>query len=178
MALHSEARATSTACWRRSDLLSGADPDRRAAGIPHTQYRAALLTLSVSSIIGLATQHLVADVRHQAEEARRETHAAQVNDVVRGLYNSSQARTDVCEAAKTIGEASRPSSSSLSAGPDDALDRDRRPGRRAIEIPREPSAVSEAFISGKPNLVREDVEDAASAASSCGAAGSPHAGAL
>src|SRR5579862_1547933 len=36
---------------------------------PHAQYRAALLTVAVSSIIGLATRKLVGEVRHQAQQA-------------------------------------------------------------------------------------------------------------
>src|SRR5258708_56883 len=38
---------------------------------PHPQYRSALLTVAVSSIIGLATQRLVGTARFQAGEARR-----------------------------------------------------------------------------------------------------------
>ncbi len=128
---------------------------------PHTQYRAALLTVSLSAIIGLATRRLVADVRHQAGEAlNREHMLAQVNEVVRGLFSSSQARLDVCEAARSIGEATmailyepvRGASAMRStaiAGIDAA----------AIEISTlEPSAVSEAFHSGQASLICEDVE--------------------
>jgi diguanylate cyclase (GGDEF)-like protein len=70
---------------------------------PTQQYRAALLMLSVSSIIGLVTQRLVADVRQQAGAARsRERMLREVSQVVAGLYGSSHARVDVCEAAKMI----------------------------------------------------------------------------
>jgi diguanylate cyclase (GGDEF)-like protein len=128
---------------------------------PHTQYRAAILTVAVSAIIGLATRRLVADVRHQAGEAlHREHMLAQVNDVVRGLFSSSQARLDVCEAARTIGAAtmailyepvrgSNAMRSSAIAGLDAA----------PIEISMlERSAVTEAFVSGEARLITEDVE--------------------
>lgn len=73
------------------------------AEYPSQQYRAALLMLSVSSIIGLVTQRLVADVRQQAGAARnRERMLREVSQVVAGLYGSRHARVDVCEAAKTI----------------------------------------------------------------------------
>jgi hypothetical protein len=36
---------------------------------PHSQYRVALLTVAVSSLIGVATQRLVADVRGQVAKA-------------------------------------------------------------------------------------------------------------
>jgi K+-sensing histidine kinase KdpD len=57
---------------------------------PHSQYRAALLTVAVSSIIGLATRHLVAEVRRQAAQARnRERMLEQVNELGwRGSWGS------------------------------------------------------------------------------------------
>jgi diguanylate cyclase (GGDEF)-like protein len=74
---------------------------------PHTQYRAALLAVAVSSIVGLATQRLVAAVRERAEQAReRERMLEQLSAVVRGLFASEHAREDVCLAARTIGQAS------------------------------------------------------------------------
>ncbi len=75
---------------------------------PSSQYRAALLTVLVAVIIGLATRRLVNDVRHQASEAlERERMLGLVNDVVRSLFGGgSQSRLEVCEAARTIGEAS------------------------------------------------------------------------
>src|SRR6478752_3678916 len=70
---------------------------------PHTQYRSALLTVAVSSIIGLATQRLVGAARFQAGEARRREHMLErVTAVVHGLFDSSQPRVDVCEAAREI----------------------------------------------------------------------------
>lgn len=53
---------------------------------PHSQYRAALLTVAVSSIIGLATRRLVGEVRRQAAQARnRERMLEQVSELVRKL---------------------------------------------------------------------------------------------
>jgi diguanylate cyclase with GGDEF domain len=78
-----------------------------APAYPQTQYRAALLTVTVSSIIGLATQRLVAGVRHQAREARsHERMLEQVNEVVHGLFDSPEVRVAVCEAARTTSQAS------------------------------------------------------------------------
>jgi diguanylate cyclase (GGDEF)-like protein len=70
---------------------------------PRTQYRSALLTVAVSSIIGLATQRLVGAAHFQAGEARRREHMLErVTAVVHGLFDSSQPRVDVCEAAREI----------------------------------------------------------------------------
>lgn len=128
---------------------------------PHTQYRAAALTLAVSAIIGLATQRLVRRVRHEANQAlSRERMLAQVNELVRRLSSSAEARTDICEAATTIGEACM------------AVIYEPVPGRGtmrssaivgarsgAIEISlREQSAVSDAFRSGQPRLITEHAE--------------------
>jgi diguanylate cyclase (GGDEF)-like protein len=128
---------------------------------PSSQYRAALLTVVVAVIIGLATRRLVNDVRHQAAEAlERERMLGQVNEVVRGLHGGSQSRLEVCEAARTIGEASmailyepvqgsnRMRSTAISGADADP-----------IEIStRKRSAVTEAFDSGQPRMVTEEVE--------------------
>lgn len=128
---------------------------------PHSQYRAALLTVAVSAIIGLATRQLVADARHQTGEARgRERMLAQVNDAVRSLFGSSQARRDVCEAARGIGEASIailfepvPGTSRMRTTAIAGVD------ASAVEISMlQPPAVAEAFASGHPQLIDRDVE--------------------
>jgi diguanylate cyclase (GGDEF)-like protein len=73
---------------------------------PNSQYRVALMAVTVYSIIGLTTQGLVGRVKRGAEEARdRERMLRQVNELVRNLSSSPSARVDVCEAARTIGEA-------------------------------------------------------------------------
>lgn len=129
---------------------------------PHSQYRAALLTIIVGAIIGLATRSLVSDVRHQAGEALdRERMLARVGEVMRGLLSSPNARFDVCDAARTIGEASvamlyepvrgtRMMRSTATAGINDI---------GPIEVPLgKPSAVSEAFLTGQARMITEDVE--------------------
>ncbi len=129
---------------------------------PSSQYRAALLTVLVAVIIGLATRRLVNDVRHQAAEAlERERMLGLVNDVVRSLFGgSSQSRLEVCEAARTIGEASmailyepvhgcHTMRSTAISGAD----------AEPIEIStHRRNAVTEAFASGEPRMIAEDVE--------------------
>ncbi len=128
---------------------------------PHSQYRAALLTVAVSAIIGVATQRLVASVRHQAVVALdRERMLEQVNTLVRRLSNSRQPRIDVCEAAMKIGEACA------------AVLYEPIQGAKALRttaivgVEAEPAqlpigrrcAVTDAFRSGWPRLITEDVE--------------------
>ena len=62
--------------------------------------------MAVSAIIGFATQQLVASVRRQASEARdRERMLEQLGDVVHRLFDSPHPRIDVCQAAKSISNA-------------------------------------------------------------------------
>ena len=128
---------------------------------PATQYRAALFTVVVAAIIGLATRHLVNDVRHQVAEAvERERMLGQVNEVVRGLHGGSQSRLEVCEAARTIGAASMailyepvPGSHTMRSTAISGADAE------PIEIStHRRSAVTEAFASGQPQMITEDVE--------------------
>lgn len=128
---------------------------------PSSQYRAALLTLVVSAIIGLATRRLVGDVRRQAQAAHdRERMLEQVSEVVRGLSFSSNARVDVCEAARRIGEASvaalfepeRAGRGPLRATATIGLD------LGPVEISDERSAIVQAFASAQPRLVVKDIE--------------------
>jgi diguanylate cyclase (GGDEF)-like protein len=128
---------------------------------PSSQYRAALLTVVVAAIIGLATRHLVNDVRHQVTEAvERERMLGQVNEVVRGLHGGSQSRLEVCEAARTIGAASMailyesvPDSHAMRSTAISGADAE------PIEISTyRRSAVTETFASGQPCMVTEDVE--------------------
>ncbi|MFZ1996235.1 MAG: sensor domain-containing diguanylate cyclase [Solirubrobacteraceae bacterium] len=73
---------------------------------PHSQYRTAVMSVAVSAIIGFATQQLVASVRRQATAARdRERMLEQLGDVVHRLFDSPHPRIDVCEAAKSISNA-------------------------------------------------------------------------
>jgi diguanylate cyclase (GGDEF)-like protein len=130
---------------------------------PHTQYRTAVLAVAVSSIVGLATQRLVATVRERAEEAReRERMLEELSAVVRGLFASEQPRTDVCLAARTIGRASAAllyeplpggtvMRASAFAGPDDRWD-----ALDGTEISlQRPSAVLEVFRTGRSIMIAE-----------------------
>jgi diguanylate cyclase (GGDEF)-like protein len=73
---------------------------------PHSQYVATLLTVAVSSLIGLATQRLVQDVRGQAARSGgRERVLEQIGVVVRTLFASPEPRIDICRAALDIGRA-------------------------------------------------------------------------
>ncbi|HEX3830465.1 MAG TPA: sensor domain-containing diguanylate cyclase [Solirubrobacteraceae bacterium] len=128
---------------------------------PHTQYRAALLAVAVDGIIGLATQRLVARVRHQASESRsRESMLEQVGGVVHSLFDSSQPRIDVCESARTISNAS----AALLYEPTMESDQLVCTACAGIEVPAAKltvdrrSAAYEAFRSGRPRLITQNVE--------------------
>jgi diguanylate cyclase (GGDEF)-like protein len=74
---------------------------------PHSGYRGALIMVAVSSIIGLVSQNLVQDIRSRAIEARsREQMMVQVNERLQSLFDSSNARSDICQAVLDISGAS------------------------------------------------------------------------
>jgi diguanylate cyclase (GGDEF)-like protein len=143
---------------------------------PHTQYRAALLSVAVGAIIGLATRSLVHQVRLNAAEAvRRQEMLAEVSAVLRRLYASPQVRLDVCEASLRIGDAtcallyepvagsSRLRSSAI-VGPDSV----------PMEITAEEhSAVNQAYHSGEALLITEDVESRVGSVAGWESAGRP-----
>jgi len=128
---------------------------------PHTQYRAALLAVAVDGIIGLATQRLVASVRHQAKESRSREHMlAQVSVVVHSLFDSPQPRIDVCEAVRTISNASAALLYEPTADADQLVctalaGTDVPSGKLTVD---RRSGAYEAFRSGRPRLISEDVE--------------------
>jgi diguanylate cyclase (GGDEF)-like protein len=143
---------------------------------PHTQYRAALLSITVSSIIGLTTQRLVASVRHQAGEARaRGRMLEQVNEAVHRLFSSPHARVDVCQAARMISHATAALlyetvggagiiRSTAMAG----IDAD------PIEIPADAAnAVRDTLLSGRAALITENVAAQVGSLELWTAAGSP-----
>ena len=145
---------------------------------PHSQYRTALLAVTVSSIIGMTTQALVARVRRAAHDARdREQMLEQVSDLVRGLLASPDARGDVCDAARTIGSATsavlyEPSGS----GRGGSMRSTAMAGIDAepIEIPLGPeTAVGEAFRTGLPVLITEGAQERVGSPELWKAAGSP-----
>lgn len=128
---------------------------------PNVQYRAALLTVSIASIIGFATQRLVAQVRARAGEAlSRGDMLGRINELMRVQYSSTQARASICEAARTIGEASV----AILYEPVPGTDRLQTTAMAGVagkpaEIPLDSAnAVTEAFRSGRQRLITGDVE--------------------
>ena len=132
-----------------------------APAYPHTQYRAGLLAVAVDGIIGLATQRLVAKVRHQARKSRSREHMLeQVGGVVHSLFDSAQPRVDVCEAVRTISSASAAVLYEPTMGTEQLV----CTALAGIDMPAEQltvdrrSAAYEAFRSGRPILITENVE--------------------
>jgi diguanylate cyclase (GGDEF)-like protein len=128
---------------------------------PHSQYRAGLLFVIVSTIIGLTTQWLVAQARFQASDAQyREQMLEQIAEVVRGLSSSPRAREEVCDAARTISNASM----AILYEPANASGLLRSTSMAGLEVdpieigPDEHSDVHEAFRSGRSQLFGEDSE--------------------
>jgi diguanylate cyclase (GGDEF)-like protein len=126
---------------------------------PDSQYRGGLIFIAVSAIIGLATQRLVAEARAQAGEAQhRERMLEQIAEVVRNLSHSSRARDEVCEAAKTISNASV----AILYEPVNASGLLRSTSITGIEAstieidPEERSGAGEAFRSGRSLFVDEN----------------------
>jgi diguanylate cyclase (GGDEF)-like protein len=125
---------------------------------PNSQYRGGLIFIAVSAIIGLATQRLVTETRAQAADAQhREGMLEQIAEVVRNLSHSSRARDEVCEAAKTISNASV----AILYEPVNASGLLRSTSITGIEAstieidPEERSAAGEAFRSGRSLFIDE-----------------------
>ncbi|MDE3131896.1 MAG: GGDEF domain-containing protein [Acidobacteriota bacterium] len=129
---------------------------------PNSGYRSALLGVLVSSIVGLATHALVANIRRRAFAARRRERILQrVNETVQELYRSADPRRDACRAVEEV-------SGALVVGlyePEPPTGRllmthtTRTPDTIAAGAPARPgSAVDEAFHSRRPLLICEDVE--------------------
>src|ERR1700761_8754534 len=143
---------------------------------PHSQYRAAALSVVVSAIIGVATQRLVDSVRTQARQARRrERMLEELTDVVHGLFDSLRPRVDVCGAAQRISGATV----ALLYEPDaeQQLACTATAGMRSVAVASAPgpqTGVVEAFGSGRPVLVTEDVEERIGSPELWAAAGRPH----
>jgi len=127
---------------------------------PNSGYRSALLAVAVSSIVGLVTHGLVADIRRRAREARHsERMLVRINETVQGLFESPNPRRDACSAVKEISEAivaglfePEPGSKTLRlSAASAATDRTKTPA--ATE-----SAVYDAFRSRHPIMITEDIE--------------------
>jgi diguanylate cyclase (GGDEF)-like protein len=142
---------------------------------PHSQYRAALLTVSLSSIIGVSTHRLVGHVRRQADEARRrELMLEQVGQVVRGLFDSADPRQDVCEAPRAISDAC--AALLFEPAESGAMVSTAMAGLDAppVEFPvhhRHP--VHEAFLTGRSRMISHDIESHLSSPDLWRAGGSP-----
>jgi diguanylate cyclase (GGDEF)-like protein len=129
---------------------------------PNSGYRGALLGIAVSSVVGLSTQELVANIRRRASEARRrERIFHRVNEAVQDLYTSSDPRRDACRVVEEVSE-------SLVVGlyEPDPLTRTlrvttttRSPDAVTAGAPaRLGSAVHKAFETGQPQLLTDNVE--------------------
>ena len=126
---------------------------------PTSGYRSALLAVAVSSIVGLVTHGLVADIRHRAHEARyRERMLVRINETVQGLFDSPSPRRDACGAVKEISEATvaglfepEPGSQTLRLS---ATTADTEAARTPAAAQ---SAVHEAFRSRQPILITKDI---------------------
>jgi diguanylate cyclase (GGDEF)-like protein len=132
-----------------------------APAYPESQYRTALLSVTVSAIIGFATQQLVVNVRRQAHEARdRELMLQQLGDVVHRLFDSAEPRVDVCQAARSISGAAV--ALIYEPVPDGEELRCTATTQRDVPLHRVAgggSAVHEAFETGRPVLI-DDVTGA------------------
>jgi diguanylate cyclase (GGDEF)-like protein len=143
---------------------------------PDSQYRATLLSVAVSSIIGFATQALVRSVRLRADEAQaRGTMLEQVSESLRTLFGSAQVRIDVCEAAQRISNATA------------ALLYEAQAGSGALRctatsgftdpvgevLAASGSAEYEAFRTGRPGLITDDAEHRVGSIALWEAAGRP-----
>jgi diguanylate cyclase (GGDEF)-like protein len=125
---------------------------------PSSQYRAGVLFLAVSAIIGFTTQWLVAEVRFQATEAEhRERALERVAGVMRDLSNSPHARAEVCEAARSISNASFAVLYEPTAAPGTL----RSTAMAGIDlgpleiVPKKNTAAGDAYLSRRPSLWRE-----------------------
>jgi diguanylate cyclase (GGDEF)-like protein len=144
---------------------------------PHSGYRGTLLTLAVSSVFGLVTQNLVADVRRRAAQARHGARMlVEVNQTLQKLFGSADARTDLCTAVQKVSGAT----SALLFEPS-AEARTLHFTAGTIENPaawlRTPaargSAAEAAFRAQKPVLITEGIASRVANIGTWQAAGSP-----
>jgi diguanylate cyclase (GGDEF)-like protein len=144
---------------------------------PSSGYRGALLTVAVSGVFGLVTQNLVADIRRRAAQARHGGRMMeQVNQTLKKLFDSPDARADLCAAVKEISGAT----AALIVEPSVAADALRFTAgtidnRTAwLNTPAAPgSSVERAFQSGKSLLVTNVTESQVSSVATWTASGRP-----
>jgi diguanylate cyclase (GGDEF)-like protein len=124
-------------------------------GYPHTQYRTGVLTVALCALVGLSTQHLVARVRREADEAHRSRRMLEeVTRLAHELYASSDVRTDLSWGTLKIADASvavvfepDPVAGTLSASAIAGLAADR------LEVaPSSGNPIGAAYLSGVPRL--------------------------
>jgi len=144
---------------------------------PSSGYRGTLLTLAVSCVFGLVTQNLVADIRRRAAQTRHGAEMlVQVNQTLQKLFDSPDARADVCRAVKDISGATAAMlfESSAEAG---SLHFTSGTIENASEWLSTPaalgSAVEDAFNSRKSVLVTDNIESRVGNVGTWRAAGSP-----
>ena len=130
---------------------------------PHSGYRSAALGVLVSSIVGLTSHELVANIRRRASEARRrERILDRVNDALQALYKSADPRRDACRTVEDVSDAlvvglyePEPITRALLM-----TTTTRTPDSISSGSPARPeSAVYRAFHSKQPQLICENVED-------------------
>ena len=129
---------------------------------PPSGYRGALLAIAVSSIVGLVTHRLVADIRHRASDARRrERILVRVSETVQQLYHSADPRQDACRAVQEVSEAlvvglyepDAMTGAMLMTATTGSAE-----GIAAGMPARSGSALHDAFSSKRQRLIRDDVE--------------------
>jgi diguanylate cyclase (GGDEF)-like protein len=129
---------------------------------PVTGYHSALLAVAVSSIVGLVTHGLVADIRARAHEARRrERMLARVSETTQSLFQSLDPRHDACRAIKEVSEAMvvglyEPDPLSLALRMTTTTE---TPDVIASGAPATPgSAADQAFRTRQPVIITENIE--------------------
>jgi diguanylate cyclase (GGDEF)-like protein len=144
---------------------------------PSSGYRGTLLTLAVSAVFGLVTQNLVADIRRRAAQASHATQMlVQVNKTLSRLFESPDARVDLCEAVKEISGAAAALLVEPSADADVLRFTAGTIGNRSEWVGTPAglgSAVGDAFQSRKSVLVTESPESRVANVGTWLAAGSP-----
>jgi diguanylate cyclase (GGDEF)-like protein len=129
---------------------------------PDSGYRSALFSFLVSSIVGLVTHGLVANIRSRASEARHRAHMlVRISETVQDLFQSPEPRRAACHAVKEISDAvvvglfePEPGSSSLRL----TTTTEAREAVAKGAPAQAHSAVYEAFRSREPLLITENVQ--------------------
>jgi diguanylate cyclase (GGDEF)-like protein len=144
---------------------------------PHSGYRGALLAVIVSSIIGLMTQTLVMDIRRRAIGTRHNAlMLMKVNQTIQRLFDSPNAREDVCVAITEISGAKSAILFEPTIEPDVLRYSAGTLGGAPIPLDTPAaleSAVQEAFETGSRVLITEDTQSRVGNVEMWRAVGSP-----